>query len=93
MFWLSTLAGKTVYWSPFVEEVIMGVDWFLVMMVWWLMYPKKFHIGQFHQGYRNGRRRLFWKDFDRVTHIFGLAVPLGIVSSTGVGGLVRGYGK
>ncbi|MCV2867468.1 FAD-binding oxidoreductase [Defluviimonas sp. WL0002] len=31
-------------------------------------------------------------DVDRETHIFGLAVPLGVVSQTGIGGLVTGGG-
>src|SRR6266542_6898255 len=33
-----------------------------------------------------------WGDVDRATHEFGLAVPSGILSSTGVGGLTLGGG-
>jgi FAD/FMN-containing dehydrogenase len=33
-----------------------------------------------------------WGDIDRVTHEFGLAVPSGIISTTGVGGLTLGGG-
>ncbi len=33
-----------------------------------------------------------WSEVDRVTHEFGLAVPSGIVSTTGVGGLTLGGG-
>jgi FAD/FMN-containing dehydrogenase len=33
-----------------------------------------------------------WGDVDHATHSFGLAVPSGILSSTGVGGLTLGGG-
>src|SRR6185503_13095572 len=33
-----------------------------------------------------------WGDVDKATHEFGLAVPSGILSSTGVGGLTLGGG-
>lgn len=33
-----------------------------------------------------------WREVDQVTHQFGLAVPAGIISSTGVGGLTLGGG-
>src|SRR5436190_15813081 len=33
-----------------------------------------------------------WSDVDRATHAFGMAVPSGIISTTGVGGLTLGGG-
>ena len=33
-----------------------------------------------------------WADVDHATHPFGLAVPCGFISSTGVGGLTLGGG-
>src|SRR5215471_5633918 len=33
-----------------------------------------------------------WGDVDHATHVFGLAVPSGIISTTGVGGLTLGGG-
>ena len=33
-----------------------------------------------------------WSDVDHATHAFGLAVPSGIIASTGVGGLTLGGG-
>jgi FAD/FMN-containing dehydrogenase len=33
-----------------------------------------------------------WADVDHATHVFGLAVPSGIISTTGVGGLTLGGG-
>src|SRR5512143_1542923 len=33
-----------------------------------------------------------WHDVDHATHVFGLAVPTGIISTTGVGGLTLGGG-
>lgn len=33
-----------------------------------------------------------WRDVDHATHAFGLAVPCGIIASTGVGGLTLGGG-
>ena len=36
--------------------------------------------------------RLHWGDVDHATHPFGLAVPSGIISTTGVGGLTLGGG-
>ena len=33
-----------------------------------------------------------WSDVDHATHVFGLAVPSGVVGSTGVGGLTLGGG-
>ena len=34
-----------------------------------------------------------WKDVDHATHTFGLAVPCGVLSTTGVGGLTLGGGS
>ena len=33
-----------------------------------------------------------WREVDHATHVYGLAVPAGIISSTGVGGLTLGGG-
>jgi FAD/FMN-containing dehydrogenase len=33
-----------------------------------------------------------WRDVDHATHVFGMAVPSGVVSTTGVGGLTLGGG-
>src|SRR6266700_3001926 len=33
-----------------------------------------------------------WGDVDHAAHVFGLAAPSGIISTTGVGGLTRGGG-
>lgn len=33
-----------------------------------------------------------WREVDQATHVFGLAIPSGIISTTGVGGLTLGGG-
>lgn len=53
-------------------------------------------IRQIHVNQKQGTVRVgggsTWGDVDRATHSFGLAVPSGIISSTGVGGLTLGGG-
>lgn len=49
------------------------------------------HIGPASRVVRVGGGCL-WRDVDHATHAFGLAVPTGFISSTGVGGLTLGGG-
>ena len=42
--------------------------------------------------HRSRRRWCVWGDVDHATHPFGLAVPCGFISTTGVGGLTLGGG-